>query len=358
MKTFLRKIYFYRFELVLSLFTLLMVFSPYLRPDLVTGSDYPFHLARIETLAQNLRYGIFPTRVHVDLCYGYGYGVGFFYPDFFLYIPAFLQVMGLSLEVAFKLFAGLIQTAIFLSMFACVYSLTRERHAALSCAILLVFSDLVLDSFYFSFTLGTSLGLVFLPPAICGMYLFLERDHSPRMLGIGFAGLLMSHVLSTTLALAVCFLLLLLHIRKLFASPARLLSFALTILSVSGLTAGFWLPMLEQFLAQRYQVSQPWTWVDENVLYLNNLFRSDGPGWMLLLIALFLGFRLLIVSGQKEKGAKSDGMNFCHSASSFCSSPYALPSGVFSETRSNSCSSPNGCWRRPVFCSFLPSASG
>lgn len=326
MKSFCRKIYLYRFELALSLFTLLMVFSPYLRPDLVTGSDYPFHLARIETLAQNLHYGIFPTKVHVDLCYGYGYGVGFFYPDFFLYIPALLQVLGLSLEVSFKLFAGMIQTGIFLSVFFCVYSLTRQRYAALSCAVILMFSDLVLDSFYFSFTLGTSLGLVFLPPAICGMYLFLAEDRSPFMLGLGFTGLILSHVLSTTLALIVCFVFLLLHIRKLIAAPARLLTLTLTVLAVSGLTACFWLPMFEQFLAQQYRVSQPWTWVDENVLYLLNLFRSDGPGLILLLIAFFLSFERLIFL-QRDKSdttLQAAGDPSCSAAGSGASDPHGI----------------------------------
>ncbi len=300
MKSFFRNLNSNRLELALSLFTLLIVFSPYMQPDLITGSDCPFHLARIETLAQNLRYGIFPTKVHVDLCYGYGYGVGFFYPNFFLYIPAILRLLGLSLEVSFKLFAGMIQTGIFLSLFFCVYNLVQDRIAALSCAIIFLFSNIVLDSFYFNFTLGTSLGLIFLPLAICGMYLFLVENHKPYMLGFGFTGLILSHVLSTALALAICILLLLVHVRKLFSFPRKIFTLVLTALAVSGFTACFWLPMFEQFLAQQYRVSQPWTWVDDNILYLGELFRANGPGWALLFVALFLSFQILITSQNNE----------------------------------------------------------
>ena len=201
----------YRFEFLYAFLTIFIAFSPYIRQDLIVGSDYPFHLARIETLAQNLSYGLFPNKIHVDLCYGYGYGVGFFYPDFFLYIPAIFMLLGFSLEVAFKLFAGILLSAIFLSMFYCVYRLTFDRYAALAASAVFLFSNQVLGSFYYSFTLGTSTALIFIPLAICGMYLFLARDENPWMLGLGFTGLLYSHVLSTFLTVIICFILLLIY---------------------------------------------------------------------------------------------------------------------------------------------------
>lgn len=284
----------YRFEIVISLLAILFAFSPYIKPDLIIGSDSPFHLARIETLEQNLRYGIFPTKVHVDLCYGYGYGVGFFYPDFFLYIPALLGLLGLSLEVSFKLFAGMIITGIFTSVFYCVYRLTRDRNAALCSAIIFLFTNQVLGSFYYEFTLGTSLGLIFMPLAICGMYLFLAEDQKVYMLGVGFTGLIFSHVLSTTLALAVCTIILLLHLRKLVSTPGKIKTLLFTIIIVAGVTASFWLPMFEQFLSQKYRVSDPWTYVDDNVLQLIQLIRSDGFGLVLTSATIFLGLIFLI----------------------------------------------------------------
>ncbi|HJD32590.1 MAG TPA: hypothetical protein H9912_11730, partial [Candidatus Eisenbergiella stercorigallinarum] len=136
----------YRFEFLYAFLTVLLSFSPYIREDLITGSDSSFHLARIETLAQNLSYGLFSNKIHVDLCYGYGYGVGFFYPDLFLYIPALLMCIGFSLEVSFKLFAGLLLSGIFLSMFYCVYRLTKDRYAALSSSAVFLFSCQVMGS--------------------------------------------------------------------------------------------------------------------------------------------------------------------------------------------------------------------
>ena len=286
----------YRFEFLYAFLTILIAFSPYIRQDLIVGSDYPFHLARIETLAQNLSYGLFPNKVHVDLCYGYGYGVGFFYPDFFLYIPAIFMLLGFSLEVAFKLFAGILLSVIFLSMFYCVYRLTFDRYAALAASAVFLFSNQVLGSFYYSFTLGTSIAMIFLPLAICGMYLFLARDERPWLLGLGFTGLLYSHLLSTFLCVIICFILLLIYSKRLFRTPRKIGLLFVTVLSVSALTISFWLPMLEQFSAQTFRFSEPWTWVDDNVLLLSRLILTEGFGWTLTILVLLSGFHVICPS--------------------------------------------------------------
>lgn len=285
----------YRFEFLFSFLAVLIAFSPYIRQDLIIGSDHPFHLARIETLAQNLSYGIFPTKVHVDLCYGYGYGVGFFYPDFFLYFPAILMLLGLSLEVSFKLFAGVLLCSIFCSTFYCAYRLTDDRYAALSSAALFLFSNQVMGSFYYTFSLGTSIGLIFLPMAICGMYLFLtKRNTLPLMLAFGFTGLIFSHLQSTFLAVLVCFIILLVNIKQFFRFPNLIKQLLAAIIAVSAITASFWLPMLEQFVAQTYKLSEPWTWVDDNVLLLSRLIHTEGLGWALTILVFLMGFYMCI----------------------------------------------------------------
>lgn len=277
-----------RFILVYSFICLLIIFSPYIKPDLIIGSDYPFHLARIDSLKASLLDGIFPVKVHSYLCYTYGYGVGFFYPDFFLYIPAFFRIIGLSLEVSFKLFAGLLFLSIFLSMFYSTYRLTGCKYSALISAAIFLFSNQVLGSFYYSFTLGTSVGFIFLPLAIAGMYLFIAEDKSSWMLIFGFTGLIFSHVLSTTLALSVCFIILVFNIKHLLAA-SKIKKLLLSVLVTSLLTACFWLPMLEQFAAQKYRVSVPWTYVDQNVIPFVNLFRStDGFGTVLTILILIM----------------------------------------------------------------------
>lgn len=282
MKNLKTNLFKYRFELLFSFISLSIIFLPYIQQDLIIGSDTPFHLARIETLKQNILYGAIPSKIHIDLCYGYGYGVGFFYPDFFLYIPALLQIAGLSLEISFKLFAGLIQTGIYISIFFCTFQLTKDRIASLSSAAVFLFGNQVLGSLFYEFTLGTSLGLIFMPLAICGMYLFItENNRKPYMLCIGFSGLIFSHVLSTFLTFLVCFILLVSHYKYLIQNQKKIKILFYSVCVVALITACYWLPMFEQFLSQKFKVSQPWTTVDANTVSLVRLFWSDGLGFPL-----------------------------------------------------------------------------
>lgn len=106
--------YLYRSRYILmGLGIVMFVFLPYFQSGIVTGSDDTFHLIRISSLATALKNGMFPVKFHPTLCRGYGYGVGFFYPNLFLYLPAILIVLGVSQNVAYKIFAFFIMCAIF-----------------------------------------------------------------------------------------------------------------------------------------------------------------------------------------------------------------------------------------------------
>ncbi|MDO4333614.1 MAG: hypothetical protein Q4C58_13140 [Eubacteriales bacterium] len=271
----------HRFEIAYILIALFAVSLPYLRQDLVVGSDAPFHLARIESLKEGLRGGMFPVKVHSVLCYQYGYGVGLFYPNFFLYIPAFFRIMGLSLEVSYKLFAGLLFLGMFASMYYSVYRGIGDRMLALAAGALYLFSTPVLDGVYHGFTLAQNQALVFMPLAIMGMLIFAARDKKPWMLAAGFTGLIYSHVLSTVMAVAVCFIILVCYIFRWKNFKKKCMELAGAILGVCGITFAYWGPMLEQFAAQTYRVSQPWTHVSDNVAGMYNMLTEEGFGVVL-----------------------------------------------------------------------------
>ena len=64
------------------------------------ADDYLFHYARIQSITDSLKQGIFPVKIHFPMANTSGYGCGFFYPNLFLYIPAiinlFISDIGLS----------------------------------------------------------------------------------------------------------------------------------------------------------------------------------------------------------------------------------------------------------------------
>ena len=119
---------------ILLLYVLVFLY-PYLQRNLVIGADYMYHLARIQTIAENLRAGEFPVKIHNGMNLGYGYGSGFFYPNFFFYIPAVWMLMGVSLWNAYKGFAALIALGIALSMYHCGYYMAKKRVAGVLSAV-------------------------------------------------------------------------------------------------------------------------------------------------------------------------------------------------------------------------------
>ena len=64
--------------------------------DLPKGHDLPFHLARIESLSEGIRFGELPVRIYPHYFKGYGYANGLMYPDLFLYPAAFLCLTGIG----------------------------------------------------------------------------------------------------------------------------------------------------------------------------------------------------------------------------------------------------------------------
>lgn len=289
----------YQFDIVFMVIAVLAVFSPYMKQDLIVGSDASFHLARIDSLKEGMLSGIFPVKVHTVLCYEYGYGVGFFYPNFFLYIPAALRIIGFSLEVSYKLYAGLLFLALFCSMYYSVLKGTSDRVLALVAGALFLFSNPVLTGFYHGFTLAQNQALIFFPLAVMGMFEFAAKDRKPWMLAAGFTGLIYSHVLSTVMALGVCMMIFLCYAFSWKNWKNKLTELFWAVLIVCGITMAYWGPMLEQFAAQTYKVSQPWTHVDENVVALYDAFTENGLGTVMTIFmvatVLYAGYAWKVI---------------------------------------------------------------
>lgn len=282
-----------RFIMLTAILAITVAYLPNIQEDLIPGADWMFHMVRIETMSTALKSGIFPIKFHSDLCYGFGYGVGFFYPNLFLYIPAILINFGLSIEVAYKLFAGFIFIAIYCGMFFAIWCLTKNETSATLAAVMYVLSISTMKNFYSLFALGRSLAMIFVPLATVGMLLWCKENKGGMLLGIGFTGLIYSHVLSVVLTVLACFIIALVYIHEWLRDWTKIRKMLVTIISVCTLTAAFWLPMIEQWTAQKYRASEPWAWVDDYVIRPFDLLSFDSIGWILVAACIVMGFYMI-----------------------------------------------------------------
>ena len=262
---------------LLSFIVILLAYAPHLQSEMQLGHDDWFHFHRILSVASGLRQGIFPVKIHHLAGFGYGYGVGFFYSDFFLYIPALLMnLFNMPLDIAYRVFAFIIYAGIYVSMFYCLKQLTGTKEYAFWGATVYLFSNKVLDAFYNTVGLGQMCAFVFFPMAIIGMYLFLKKDKKPVLLIFGFVGLIYSHTISTFMAFVICGMLVLLNLKTLLGDIRKILNLLISVGVTAMVTASFWLPMFEQMKAQLLKVKAPWTTSVENVLDLKEVIRGQG----------------------------------------------------------------------------------
>ncbi len=289
---------------LVMIISVLIFFTPNFNSGMIAGSDSPFHMARIESLALAIHRGEFPVKIHMDLAYGYGYGAGFFYSDFFLYIPAILMNLGVDIQLAYKIFAALIAFGVWGAMYWSIYKLTSCYGVAAVCSVLYLFSTVVEESVYVHFAIGRSTALIFMPMAIIGIYLWAYREENTNMFAMGFVGLLFSHVLSTILSTIICGLIAILYASKWIKNPQKWKQMFAAVGIVLMLTACYWLPLLQQWRAQTYRASEPWTWVDENVLPFSSLFTWNSIGIVLSYIGVLTGIYLIVrlFTGQTLSG--------------------------------------------------------
>ena len=178
---------------------------PLLWRGVFDGHDLLFHLNRVEGIASALRSGQFPARIHSSTLLGYGYAVSEFYPELFLYFPAALRNLGVSLCAGVRVFEACINLAAALSSYLCVRSLMNSRRAAVGASVLYTLCIYRLVNLYTRATLGESLAMIFFPVVLLGLYEVLRRNEKRwPLLALGMTGVCMSHLLSTLFCAAFC----------------------------------------------------------------------------------------------------------------------------------------------------------
>lgn len=219
---------------------------PLLWRGVYDGHDLFFHLNRIEGIANGLRNGQFPVRIHSSTLLGYGYAAPEFYPELFLYFPALLRNLGVSLCACVRVFEACIHLATAVSCYLCVRGMMNSRRVAVGASVLYTLCIYRLVNVYTRATLGESLAMVFFPVVMLGLYEVLRRDEKKwPLLALGMTGVCMSHLLSTMFCVLFCAIAALASVGKLLARKRRILA----VLAAAGVTAlcalWFFVPMMQ-----------------------------------------------------------------------------------------------------------------
>lgn len=189
---------------VLGLVVLLASMPCYMN-YLVSGHDMPFETNRITGIASGLRCGQFPVRIHADTFSGYGYAVSVFYPELFLYFPAVLYALGVSLSTSVHIYLLVLNMLSAGIMYFSASRIFGSKKIGLYSAVIYTMAIYRLVLIYLMNGYGSAAAMVFLPLVIYGFYeIMLGNRKRLGYLVIGMSGVLQSHILS--FAVAVFFL--------------------------------------------------------------------------------------------------------------------------------------------------------
>lgn len=236
-----------------------LAYFPYLTDYCSIGADAAFHWSRIEYLKNSLLQGsTFPVRVQNTWLSDHGYAVSIFYGDLFLYIPAFLRLLGFPIMTAYKMFVFLILAATAVIAYYSFRKCVKEEYAALFGSMVYLLIPYHIQNIYNRAAVGECLAMAFLPLVCCGMYLLYTKDMTSVeyrkykwYIVWGMSGIVESHVISTEMTAMFMALFCVLACKKTFRRQT-LLQLAQATGLVLLINAWFWFPLLFMMNSDTY----------------------------------------------------------------------------------------------------------
>lgn len=273
------------------------------------GYDTPFHLLRIEGIKEGLIQGQFPVKIQPNWIYGYGYPVSTYYGDLFLYIPAFLRLVGFPVHTVYNFLLILINIATAAIAYISLHKTVKDRYIALAGSLLYTIAPYRLMNMYNRNGLGEVLAVTFLPLIVYGFYIALTRDIKDEKykmswvpLVIGLSGVIQSHVLTCILCAIFIIPLCIVKIRIVLVKE-RFIVLAKAAIYTLLLNLWFIYPLVSSM--KLIAAAQPHEYTIQSrgtrIIQLFNLLYKgvgnsgiDGVGTMTLGVGLTLGMALFI----------------------------------------------------------------
>ncbi len=190
-----------RINIVLGCLLLTFLASlPLFTDFLLWGADLQYQLLRIDALKDGLREAGIVLWAKPDWVDPHGFSFAFFYGDTFLYIPAFLRMAGVNVQMSYRLFLILVNAATAFGSYAAFRKVFEDDYTGLLGSALYTMSIYRVFLLYAEAELGEVIALIFLPFVLAGICLIFRKEEERKMgwlwLSVGFSGVLRSHILS------------------------------------------------------------------------------------------------------------------------------------------------------------------
>ncbi len=280
-------------------------------------TDLNFILMRIEGLKDGLLSGDFPVRIQPNWLNGYGYATSVFYSDIFLYIPALLRMLGVSVQNAYFVYQLTLNILTCVISYHCFRGIFQKSTTALVGSAAYTLSTYRLMLLYYTTRGGMYTAYAFLPLILYGVYLIYYDNHNYNYrswlyTSLGMTALIHCHLLSAEMVFLSLALLIILSARHFFQKGSVIAMIKAVVVSL-GLNIGFLIPMLDYMGDGFYVSSDSWKkyydYIQKNGTDLSgylNIFRDTdsyhAPDF--LLVCGILLFLLLLLFLPKQESTE------------------------------------------------------
>lgn len=233
---------------------------PYLYDGMISGADLTYHLQRIEGVKDGLLTGQFPVRLEPRWVFDHGYANGIFYCNLLLYFSAALRMLGFTVTESYLLYCIALNIATAAIAWYCFGKMFRDDVIGLACSGLYTLSIFRVYRLLGTGAVGEGSAFTFFPLVLYGIYLVFEGKKEERefrnswiVLGLGYAGLVQTHVLSCEIAALMTVLLCLVFLPKLFEKE-RFLKCVQGAFFALGLSLWYLVPFLDYYFTQDVKI--------------------------------------------------------------------------------------------------------
>lgn len=284
-----------------TIITILVAICPLLSKYTLLGHDSEYHLLRIEALKQQIEMGKPFLRVNPTFFGGAGYAGSLFYPDFLLYIPAIMRVLGFPIKTSYHFFMIICIVLCYTTSYICGKKISDNRYIGILFAVIITLSSYHLDDIMVRAAAGEYTAIIFVPLVLYGIYnLFYEDMDKPYILGIGMGLVLMCHTLSFVMCVILVCLMAVFNFETFIKKPRLLIKLFITAILTMLVTMTYLLPIAEQFIDTKFYVSKPWIMPIQEAVEVFSIFGFEFPTLGIALF-VFLLPRVLIFKNPDDK---------------------------------------------------------
>lgn len=241
------------------------------------------HIIRINEITECLK-NFESTKISNNLCNGFGYSWDIFYGNFTSIIPGIINIFVGSGINTFKLFLYILLILSGISMYISTYKMFNKQELSIIASVIYMCAPYHLNDMYIRYAVAEFASFIFIPLVFSGLYCILNNNNNDSdnknrdrknlinnkegyeqkensntgicMLILGSSGLIITHLISTTITAIFAFIYLIFNFRKL-KDIKILKKILLSILLILMVTSYFWIPLLENSINTKYEVYEP-----------------------------------------------------------------------------------------------------